>query len=491
MEKIQLKTADPVSQHLLRAAAQRGIDLPWERYEKAQPQDGFIRLGLSCPFECMHGPCRIDPFGRGASLSICGLDREQMVAATLLRLCRQAAMQALARVPQCVEKNGLTPSNTLGALIKGALSAAPKTELSCAEIVETAALLQRCACSHEEMLSRALRLGLLTLALVEQAGNQTEVDELPCRFGYGVIPEAPVRIAFSGRPSRELIQALGDEVQKDPQPSAVLLSLGEWLQLDGRFMSIAVTSGEAELLLSSNTIHFLVAGPGTDPGILRVCEQLQIPVQMPAGTIDCGDILKRARNRAGRSSSAPQFAEIPSPLMTRVIMSDASCAQTLADTSIDRLALLGGADTPHLPHGGLAPELAARLSERGIKIAAWGDTALWLAKRTPAEAPGQHPLTLENGQGPLLAVKGLAAAGRRDALAGICFTGMRDVQDFGMALGLAYLGCRVSMATPIPVHGSTLVAQTLFRMIEENGGELLHLDHPAEAASLADWFTAA
>ena len=47
METIHLKTVDPASQELLRSAAQRGIDLPWERYEKLQPQDGFLRLGLS------------------------------------------------------------------------------------------------------------------------------------------------------------------------------------------------------------------------------------------------------------------------------------------------------------------------------------------------------------------------------------------------------------------------------------------------------------
>ncbi|MEJ2056690.1 MAG: hypothetical protein P8X39_02480 [Desulfofustis sp.] len=491
METIHLKTADPISQHLLRAAAQRGIDLPWERYEKAQPQDGFLRLGLSCPFECMHGPCRIDPFGRGASHTICGLDREQMVAATLLRLCRQAAMQALAAVPHCAEENRLTTSNVLGGLIDDALSAAHDTKLSCAEIVETAELLRRCACSHEELLTRALRLGLLTLALVEQAGTQAEADELDCRFGYGVIPEAPVRIAVSGRPSRALIQALEHEAQETSKPSAVLVSLGEWLQLDGRFMPIAVTSGEAELLLSSGAIHFLVAGPGTDPGILSVCEQLQIPVQMNGSKIDSEDVLKRARTRAGQAPSDALFADIPAGSLRRVIMSDAGFAQTLAAKSVDQLALIGGSDTPQLPHGSLPADLAMELSSRGIKIAGWGDPALWVAKQIQGEAPGQQPLILEKGQGPLLAVKGLAEKGRLDALKGICFTGMRDVTDVGMALGLAYLGCRVSMATPIPVHGSAVVGQALTQMVEENGGELLHFDHPAEAGRLVDWFTTA
>ncbi len=67
METIHLKTVDPISQKLLLSASQLGLELPWERFEKLQPQDGFLRLGLSCPFGCMQGPCRIDPFGRGPS----------------------------------------------------------------------------------------------------------------------------------------------------------------------------------------------------------------------------------------------------------------------------------------------------------------------------------------------------------------------------------------------------------------------------------------
>ncbi|MCJ7830523.1 MAG: carbon monoxide dehydrogenase, partial [Desulfobacterales bacterium] len=89
METIHLKTVDPVSQELLRAAGQKGIQLSWERYERLQPPDGFLRLGLSCPYGCMHGPCRIDPFGRGPDRGLCGIDRDAMVAAFLLRLTLQ------------------------------------------------------------------------------------------------------------------------------------------------------------------------------------------------------------------------------------------------------------------------------------------------------------------------------------------------------------------------------------------------------------------
>ncbi|MGI9537114.1 MAG: hypothetical protein ACR2PB_08580 [Desulfocapsaceae bacterium] len=490
METIHLKTADPVSQHLLRSAAQKGIDLPWERYEKAQPQDGFMRLGLYCPLQCMHGPCRIDPFGRGPTQGLCGLSREQMVAATILRLCQNGAMRALAETPQCADSKGLVVSGALGNLIDKTLSVTQQNELSCSEIFEASYMLQRSSFSHKEFLQKALRLGLLTLALVDKSSTSPEIDTLECNTGYGVIPEAPVRIGFSGRPSQQLIDTLEQERLNEQAQSAVLVSLGDWLQLDDRFMPIGVTSGEAELLLSSGVIHLLVAGPGTDPGVIGLCKQMKVPVIADDQTADAKDILKQARTRAEQSSHPDLFADVPAGLLTRVIMSPALFSKTAVNDSADQIALIGGPDTPHLPFGGLAGDLFTGLTGINMKIAGWGDTALWMARRARADSTVDQPLILEKGQGPLLAIKGLAEDGRLDRLKGICFAGMRDVLDLNMALGLAYIGFRVSIATPIPVHGSKVVNQALSQMIEENGGELLHFDHPAGAGDLVNWFTA-
>ncbi|RZW25460.1 MAG: hypothetical protein EX260_02985 [Desulfobulbaceae bacterium] len=490
METIHLKTPDPVSQHLLRSAAQQGIDLPWERYEKAQPQDGFMRLGLYCPLECLHGPCRIDPFSRGPTQGICGLGREQMVAATLLRLCQKGATQALAGAPHCNDANGLELSGALGNLIDKTLTATRQDDLSCSEIFEAAGLLQRSFCSQEKFLQKALRLGLLTLALVDQSSISAKVDTLECSTGYGVIPEAPVRVGFSGRPPQGLIDALEKGLLNGPAPSAALLSLGDWLRLDGRYMPIGVTSGEAELLLSSGAIHLLVAGPGTDPGVIALCKQMNVPVVTDYQTADPGDILKQARTRAAQSSYPDLFADVPAGLLTRVIMSPDSFSKTIVNDSVDQVALIGGADTPHLPLGSLAGDLFTALTGTNVKIAGWGDTALWMARRAQVDASVDQPLILENNQGPLLAIKGLAEAEKLHCLKGVCFAGMRDVLDLNIALGLACIGFRVSIATPIPLHGSNVVNQTLSQLIMENGGELLHFDHPAEAGDLVNWFTA-
>jgi hypothetical protein len=165
MESIHLKTVDPTSQGLLRAAAQRAIDLNWERYERQQPQDGFLRIGLACPFGCMQGPCRIDPFGRGANTGLCGLGRDGMVAAMVLRLAVNGALEAM----NLAGKPGELPAPLWPkALAKLADKAAAKLgggALSASEAFSGAAALAGPGEPAPTLVRRALRLGLLTLGL--------------------------------------------------------------------------------------------------------------------------------------------------------------------------------------------------------------------------------------------------------------------------------------------------------------------------------------
>src|SRR5450830_1228688 len=142
METIHFKTVDPVSQDLLRDASRKGIGLNWERYEKQQPQDGFLRLGLCCPYGCMQGPCRIDPFGRGTQSGICGLDRDGMVAAFLLRLSLQGALETMALHPGLgnTEITLPAPLASKAAAVPGAMGSQP---LSFAEILESVRMLAR------------------------------------------------------------------------------------------------------------------------------------------------------------------------------------------------------------------------------------------------------------------------------------------------------------------------------------------------------------
>ncbi|MEW5816737.1 MAG: carbon monoxide dehydrogenase, partial [Spirochaetota bacterium] len=81
----KLKYADKATQVLAQRAAEGSIELVWDRWEKMQPQCGFGRLGVCCQI-CTMGPCRIDPFGEGPQIGVCGAEADTIVARNLVRM---------------------------------------------------------------------------------------------------------------------------------------------------------------------------------------------------------------------------------------------------------------------------------------------------------------------------------------------------------------------------------------------------------------------
>lgn len=81
---VRNRSIDPASQDMLDVCQRAGLETAWDRFEKQQPQCGFGELGLCCR-NCNMGPCRIDPFGEGASRGVCGATADIIVARNLLR----------------------------------------------------------------------------------------------------------------------------------------------------------------------------------------------------------------------------------------------------------------------------------------------------------------------------------------------------------------------------------------------------------------------
>lgn len=489
METIHLKTVDPASQELLRSAAQHGIDLPWERYEKLQPQDGFLRLGLSCPFGCMQGPCRIDPFGRGAQKGICGLGRDEMTAGMLLRLCLQGAMDALGSTSSSGGVAEVRFSAALGRMVSSILSANRQRDLSVDDIVKAGTMLGRSSSTFQELIVQAFRLSLLTLGFLEQGDEKISAGSKKCSAGYGTLTSPSVRIGFSGQPDVKLVQVLGEEAQKDAEAPVALVSLGDWIALEDEFMPIACTTGESELLLSSGAIHLLVAGTGTDPGLIDLCRQLKLPVISSEGAAPPADIIRRGREVYSTCSQTSLFKETSQAAEGQILMSSSKMAQILDDEMEGSVALVGGADSVQMSLGRLPVELATALRDKGLQVAGWGDAALWMIKNGLMSDDQNKPLlALENNQGPLLAVKGLAETGQLDRLQGICITGLKNCRELAMSLGLAYLGCSVAVASPVPIQGSQAVGDVLAEMVQANGGRFTCYDHLATTEDISGWF---
>ena len=84
------RSIDPASQEMLDLCQRSGLETAWDRFEKQQPLCGFGELGLCCR-NCNMGPCRIDPFGEGASKGTCGATADIIVARNLLRMIAAGA----------------------------------------------------------------------------------------------------------------------------------------------------------------------------------------------------------------------------------------------------------------------------------------------------------------------------------------------------------------------------------------------------------------
>jgi len=79
-----MKTFDRPTQFLIDKAEAMGIETGIHRLEAQEPQCGFGQLGTCCRM-CYMGPCRIDPFGEGATKGVCGATVDTIVCRNLLR----------------------------------------------------------------------------------------------------------------------------------------------------------------------------------------------------------------------------------------------------------------------------------------------------------------------------------------------------------------------------------------------------------------------
>ena len=75
---------DSASKKMLNIAKTCGICTVWDRFDAQQPSCGFGNLGLCCT-NCNLGPCRVDPFGEGAQVGVCGADADIISSRNLAR----------------------------------------------------------------------------------------------------------------------------------------------------------------------------------------------------------------------------------------------------------------------------------------------------------------------------------------------------------------------------------------------------------------------
>jgi hypothetical protein len=400
-----------------------------------------------------------------------------MVAAFLLRLTLQGALETTADHPDAYNTQ-ITWPVPLTSKAATVLEQTGKSPLSPLEILESVLLLARPTAPPETLIGQSIRLGLLGVGLHGQA--QPESGTKDCSVGYGLLADEACWIGVTGRLPRATVDALLKETASQKNPNVRVVSLGDWIPVGENFLPIACTSGEAETVLSSGKLNLLLTGDGTDPGILALCGKMNVPV-VPSGTnAGAAEILKRARNAFDRripSAFAPDAAMVGKG---HVSFNAKEVKASLKGSS--SIALLGGADTLLQSLGHLPVELAKALRGEDHAVASWGDAALWIIKQDLPVG------VLDPIEGPLTAVRTLAEESKLPALKGICFTGLRYAREFTLALGLAALGLKVLIATPLPLWGSEKVRDLLRENLATTGGLLTHFDHPARADEILEWF---
>ena len=85
MKSSDRRSVDPATIEMLTHTDDEQLNLVWDRHNAMQPQCGFGQLGICCR-NCIMGPCRIDPFGDGATEGVCGADAETIAARNLIRM---------------------------------------------------------------------------------------------------------------------------------------------------------------------------------------------------------------------------------------------------------------------------------------------------------------------------------------------------------------------------------------------------------------------
>ena len=389
------------------------------------------------------------------SRGFCGLGRDEMVAAFLLRLCLNGALESGA-------SEGVEVDSTVGKA-----AAALGGGVAVSDIAVAARMLCRPSASAAAMVRQALRLGLLTLGTGVGGAEGTA----PYRIGYGLLAgNDPVIGVYGNVPAALLTEVLAEAAKK----GVSVVSLGSWADAGAEVLPSACTSVEVEPLIASGRIGLILAGPATAAGIAGVASAAGVPMVRWNDGVAASDIVSRAKkaNAATVAFDAAMVAE------ATALRGAGAVAGELKAGSGKGVALIGGFDSPHQSVGWIPSEVAPALSGDGLKVAGWGDAAAWMVKA------GLAPSVLDPRSGLLAAVKAVGAEGIR----GICFVSLGGVRDVALALGLAACGVPVCSATPLPIWGSKATMAELDGQLLALGGSLKHFDKPAAADEVLAWF---
>lgn len=452
MKALRSKTSDAQYRTYLLKAAREGIDLSWDLYERQQPLCGFGELGLCCS-DCLQGPCRIDPFGRGPQRGSCGLGRDELVERRLSRLVRDSARVYLRwalELQETAEINQLAvESATAGTNLEGAVTQSLVT-LRAARLVSN--LADALHGAPRPFMSQA-GIGVLG----QDSVNILIKDASPRMVGalVGALREGEIKARRAGAKAGIRISALAGDVA-----------------VSHFALPLAGCRADAELALLSGTADEIV-DVGETGGTAGVD-----PATAAAAIVD--QAVEAYTRRNWEREACPAAPASFAGGYTASNIDVPALATKIRDGSISGICLVTGCPGVRQTICGPTAEAVAGLVRRGVLCLASGDVVAGLATAGLLN-PGMClaiGAAWESGRfldlGEALAQE-LGVARRAAPLAAVIMEGSRP-ENLAQALGLMATGIPTWYGGPVPVGGSEAVLHKLTVTLPSSYNSRLTLD---------------
>ncbi|MHB1653674.1 MAG: anaerobic carbon-monoxide dehydrogenase catalytic subunit [Desulfitobacteriaceae bacterium] len=500
MRQVRKKTSDPFARTYLLKAKEEGIELSWNKYEAMLPQDGFSQLGLSC-YECLQGPCRINPFRSEEVTTICGFTKEDLVFNGLNRQAAKSAVSLqiagslLAEIKAKAGAGKLSYDQLENKTAKWSIAGENTDQLLAGLLIKLTEMIleqEKTKLSHQQM-EVLLALGSRQISLQAFLNDLLELLTGPSgvvrrEFGLGVLKAGAVNICLEGvsplilNYAQELAEELKDEAVKQGAAEGFNIVLVGDISSYHPFNAVT-NKGSAEFAILTGLVDMY--GLGTEVfGLGRNAAKHYHTVVADFVAAD-KDKISELFSQAARAFAERDISKILSVNATEFGDSgfkwDATTIRAnLEQKSIGGICILGGGSNLKIPEDEITLEIAGNLANQDVLCLTYGNSAVTLGKygylnserftgsKAVAGAMGYEKGPIAYSLGGEFQVNKVidfvnSVAGEKVFA---IFPELNSAQDLQVALALANSGVQVLSGIKLPVDGSDTARDTLSRIIE-------------------------
>jgi len=477
MEKLRKKTSDAATEKLLVAAAKQGIATNWDRYESEVPLCGFGRLSLCCNI-CTQGPCRVNPFAEKDEPTICGRNRENLVAANFLRLICDGTASII---------NIAGDSNKLPTVAKERV--ADKELLpgpAANELVEAISLYTEGVATAEDYFQAAARLSLAGYAALAANSFNSGIEEVEA--GAGALKVGEANLLLLGAMTPEKVAAI--------KAKAAGVNVVGMCGAEMEGIPVVGNYAAQETLLVTGMIDAVIAGSAcVSAGFLSTASELEVPVFCAEeDDLDAAVAAAKANYKKRQHEARVEFT----PVQAAVGYSKASFKQVkaaklealISKYPVKGVVILGGCNNVKATQDQSIVLQAKELLANDVLVLASGCAAAALAKAGLMDADKANNFASPGLVAFLGALAAAAGTGRLPAVlhCGTCWQTPAAVElatSLGLpisasfpeislpaawtaALALAALGIPTYVGPVLPVEGTPAAVSALAATFDSN-----------------------